>query len=59
MWSFSIYNGRKATNDMEKMHSNSLAAIVIDGDLRTQPRVNKANLLDLIISKDESYNRMF
>jgi len=53
--SFSIYNGRKATADMEKMYSNSLSAIVIGGDLRTQTRANKANLLDLIISKDESY----
>ena len=53
--SFSIYNGRKATADMEKMYSNSLTAIVIGGDLRTQTRANKANLLDLIISKDESY----
>ena len=53
--SFSIYNGRKATADMEKMYSNSLSSIVIGGDLRTQTRANKANLLDLIISKDESY----
>ena len=53
--SFSIYNGRKATKDMEKMYSNSLASIEIGGDLRTQTRANKANLLDLIISKDESY----
>lgn len=53
--SFSIYNGRKATDDMEKMYSNSLSAIVIGGDLRTQTRANKANLLDLLISKDESY----
>jgi methyl-accepting chemotaxis protein len=53
--SFSIYNGRKATADMEKMYSNSLSAIVIGGDLRTQTRANKANLLDLLISKDESY----
>ena len=53
--SFSIYNGRKATEYMEKMYSNSLTSIDIGGDLRTQTRANKANLLDLIISKDESY----
>lgn len=53
--SFSIYNGRKATADLEKMYSNSLASIITGGDLRTQTRANKANLLDLIISKDESY----
>jgi methyl-accepting chemotaxis protein len=52
---FSIYNGRIASQNMEKMYSNSLSSVVIGGDLRTQTRANKANLLDIIISKDESY----
>jgi len=52
---FSIYNGRQATNGMQNIYDNSLASIVVGGDLRTQTRANKANLLDMIISKDESY----
>lgn len=52
---FSIYNGRKASNGMQSMYNNSLTSIIIGGDLRTQTRANKANLLDTIISKDESY----
>lgn len=52
---FSIYNGRIATANMDKMYNNSEKSIEIGGDLRTQTRANKANLLDLIISKDEKY----
>jgi methyl-accepting chemotaxis protein len=37
------------------MYNNSEKSIEIGGDLRTQTRANKANLLDLIISKDEKY----
>lgn len=40
---------------MDKMYNNSEKSIEIGGDLRTQTRANKANLLDLIISKDEKY----
>jgi methyl-accepting chemotaxis protein len=48
------FNLSKANKDMKSLYNNNIMAIEIGSDLRTQTRANSANLLTLIISKDEN-----